>query len=98
MYTGPHPFWQLERMPLETIDWPSHNSHRLDVTLNPDFMLCCDQQVVQHVLAADEAFFGCDFMTEASSSNVDGGDGKSVRSPAPFLLVHWMARHFGLLS
>jgi hypothetical protein len=111
---GMHPFWQLERLPVDMVNWPAFNSHRLDVTLNSDFVRCCDQKVVQHVLGADEAFFGCDFITEASSANVDschgpsgnsslescagGSAGKRVLSPAPFLLAHWMARHFGLLQ
>jgi|EP01046_Picozoa_sp_COSAG06_P040624 hypothetical protein len=27
------------------INWPAHNSHRLDVTLKRDFLDCCNQQV-----------------------------------------------------
>lgn len=114
---GPHPFWQLERVPLDMVNWPAFNSHRLDVELNSDFMICCDQQVVQKVLGADEAFFWCssDYLTTAASNNVDSctgptwnattqrtascgaGAGKNLLSPAPYLLVYWMARHFALL-
>ena len=52
-------------------------------------------------------------MTTAASNNVDScsgptwnstaqscgaGSGKNVLSPTPYLLVYWMARHFGLLA
>lgn len=56
---GPRPFWQLERFPLDLVNWPAHNSHRLDVATRRPFLDCgpgCGQQVAQRVLGADEAF------------------------------------------
>lgn len=81
---GAHPFWQLQRVPEDLINWPALNSHRLDVTLNADFLLCCDQQVVTRVLSADEAFFWCssDYLTTAASNNVDSCRGATWNSTA----------------
>eukprot|EP01052_Picozoa_sp_SAG31_P033196 SAG31_NODE_3721_length_3950_cov_2.867048_1_plen_248_part_00 len=79
---GPQPFWQLQRVPEDMVNWPALNSHRLDVTLNSDFLRCCDQQVVQRVLGADEAFFWCssDYLTTAASDNVDSCQGATWNS------------------
>ena len=75
---GPHPFWQLQRVPTDMVNWPARNSHRLDVRLDRDFEACCGQQVVaEGVLGADEAWFWCssDYLTTASSNNVDSSTG-----------------------
>ena len=99
------PDWQLRRYPLNLVDWPSVNSHRLDVRLNPDWLRCsaaaCDTTVVsERVLPADEAISrgSSDFVTEAATNSVDGGGGHLENAPNAWLLVYWMDRYYASLS
>eukprot|EP00041_Stephanoeca_diplocostata_P002376 m.26144 g.26144 ORF g.26144 m.26144 type:complete len:873 (-) comp13269_c0_seq2:185-2803(-) len=94
--TDGDPWWQLRRYPVDMVQWPFHNSDRLDVyPLIRDF-LEVQQQAVRHPLPADEAF-GTDFMTEAAAGSVDGGNGIYVATPTPWLLEYWMARAYRFL-
>ena len=84
--------------------WPSLNSHRLDVRLDPDWLRClldaCDSNiVVECVPLADEAFShsSSDFVTEAATNSVDrswtaavAGMNETARNS--WLLVYWMGR------
>ncbi len=83
------------------MNWPSHNSDRLDVVLSRDWQLCpadadCDWPVITRVLPADEAFVGSDFVTEAAASSVDGGDGRSENVPNGWLVAYWMRQYYQL--
>eukprot|EP00936_MAST-01D_sp_MAST-1D-sp1_P001367 g1367.t1 len=93
--------YQLRRYPTELIDWPTRNSHRLDVRLQPDWLRCAatdctSNVVVEHVLPADEAFTraSSDFVTEAAANSVDGGSGSVLNAPNAWLLVYWMQRFY----
>ena len=93
------PDWQLRRYPQNLVGWPSLNSHRLDVRLDPDWLRCpldaCDSNiVVESVLPADEAFShsSSDFVTEAATNSVDSGGGMNENAPNSWLLVYWMGR------
>lgn len=99
------PEWMLRRFPeVPLIDWPSHNSKRLDVRLSRDWLLCgadpasgCgDSYVIDRgVLPADEAFMhgSGDFVTEPGGRSVDGGSGTSETAPNMWLLAFWMHRY-----
>ena len=68
-----------------------HNSHRLDVSLRRDFLDCpgCSTRVADRVLGADEAFFWCssDYLTTASSNNVDSDGAAAAAAALPRWLV-----------
>ena len=70
---------------------PQHNSHRLDVSLRRDFLDCpgCSTRVADRVLGADEAFFWCssDYLTTASSNNVDSDGAAAAAAALPRWLV-----------
>ena len=100
--------WNMRTWPLELIDWPFANSHRLDVRYryqhgrfeNPQF---------ERVLPANER---AQFRWNANpydardggtgKTPIDpgawGGTGKTQTDPGAWLLPYWMARHFGTLS
>ena len=91
----------LRRYPDDMVDWPSTNSHRLDVCLRPDWRACPGGNsgfVAETVLPADEALNhgSSDFMTEAAANSVDGGTGRQEMAPNPWLLVYWMRRYLAL--
>jgi hypothetical protein len=91
----------LRRYPDDMVDWPSTNSHRLDVRLRPDWRACPGGNsgfVAETVLPADEALNhgSSDFMTEAAANSVDGGTGRQEMAPNPWLLVYWMRRYLAL--
>lgn len=92
------PEWQLRRYPdSPIINWPTNNTARLDVSLDREWLRCAEKQVAAHALPADEAFNAraSDFVTEASTSNCDGGGGDNGAAPNPWLLVMWMSRFYG---
>ena len=85
------PQYQLKRWPLELIQWPVRNSERWDVAFSRDWLTPPNnKQVLTRALPADEAFLWSDFLTEGATCGVDGGDGKVLQSPGPWLLVYWM--------
>jgi hypothetical protein len=89
--------WQLRRYPVDLVNWPATNSDRRDVTLDRDFLQCCNQLVVSGgVLAADEALSAgsSDFLTEGSGMSVDSGGsgGSQWIGPNPWLLVYYMGK------
>ena len=45
------------------------------------------------ILPADEGAWLGDSVTEASSMNVDGGDGRTENAPNPWLMVYWWHRY-----
>ena len=88
------PQYQLKRWPMEMIQWPVHNSDRWDVEFSKDWSRVQQQPVLDRALPADEAFLWSDFLTEGSTCGVDGGDGKVLQSPGPWLLIYWMQEYY----
>ena len=91
----PDPTWQLRRYPdSPIINWATNNTARLDVALDREWLRCVSKKVSTRVLPADEAFNAraADFLTEASTSNYDGGGGSNGAAPNAWLLVYWMSQ------
>ena len=70
------------------------NAQRLDVSFDRDWSrcpldTCSPNKYATHVLPADEGAWLGDSVTEASSMNVDGGNGMVENAPSPWLMVHW---------
>jgi hypothetical protein len=90
------PEWMLRRWPLELVNWPVANSHRLDVDLRKDFLSCCGTPLAQRPIAADESP-GMNYATD-SPFQLDGGEGLREETPSQFLQAYWMARAYGQLG
>lgn len=75
--------WELQRMPMDLITWPIHNSHRGDLTgiLPPD-----ERPQNKH----NRNLFELDDKGGNGSSELGGGD--------VYLLPYWMGRYFGAIS
>ena len=91
------PRMQLRRWPLDLVEWPSHNSDRMDITLERDWLLYPNAEfVVTTALPADEAFGWTDFLTEGATCGVDGGSGMVYQAPNPWLLLYWMQEYYSV--
>ena len=74
------------------------NAARLDVSFNRDWIRASAVQggpykYATRILPADEGAWLGDSVTEASSMNVDGGNGRVVNAPNPWLMVYWWHRY-----
>ena len=89
--------WSLRSWPLDMRDWPTRNSHRLDIRyrLGADRFGRVGGRSVR-VLPANERR---QFRWNANPFDVrDGGDGMNEAEPTAWLLPFWMARHHGLIG
>jgi hypothetical protein len=92
---GVDPYMQLRRYPTELINWPAVNSKRLDIRPLPDWLDCCNISMLAQCLPADEGpLQGSDYLSRAATDRIDGGDGLTYSSAAPFLWYFWMARYY----
>ena len=74
------------------------NAARLDVSFNRDwlrasFVQSGPDKYATRILPADEGAWLGDSLTEASSMNVDGGNGHVENAPNPWLMVYWWHRY-----
>eukprot|EP00050_Salpingoeca_kvevrii_P011097 m.12660 g.12660 ORF g.12660 m.12660 type:complete len:765 (-) comp3253_c0_seq1:54-2348(-) len=87
--------WNLRTWPVELIEWPVENSHRLDIWFNRDedrFGRARDSSM--RVLPANER----DQMRwNGNPHELDGGSGMSEGDPGAWLLPYWMARFHGII-
>ncbi len=86
---------QLRRFPIELVDWPYDNSHRLDVSIGPYGSRDSHRPHTTRVIPLDEA--------RASKWNMDfyvaeGGDGASASEPSMFSLPYYLARYMKYIS
>jgi hypothetical protein len=106
-----NPDWMLQRWPLELIDWPVKNSHRLDVGVDPDFAQTCKSahplkwSKPSRALPPDESVMRdyASFATEGawaldSSGGQAGPPGMREETPTTFLMEYWFKRFKGILS
>ena len=84
----------LRRWPLELIDWPTPNSHRLDIRINPDYTRSNQKQSIE-VLPPDERRV---MRWNGNPFELDGGSGFGEDDPGAWLLPYWMARYHGLIE
>jgi hypothetical protein len=90
----PETIWELQRMPLDLINWPVHNSQRKDLVFLPANNLL---QTTRDVLPPDERpqnkhnrnLFDLDEKGNAWGE-LGGGD--------VYLLPYWLGRYFGAIS
>jgi hypothetical protein len=82
----------LERIPMDLIDWPVRNSHRLDVKFRSELDRFGRRQLAE-VLAPDERrvskWNGNPYIPDG------GGNGQGEDDGAFFLLPYWMGRYYG---
>jgi hypothetical protein len=90
----PETIWELQRMPLDLVTWPVHNSQRKDLIFLPPNSL---EQYTRDVLPPDERpqnkhnrnLFDLD-ENGNPSSELGGGD--------VFLLPYWLGRYFNSIN
>jgi hypothetical protein len=87
--------WNLRTWPLELVEWNTTNSHRLDVTFNPeqDRNFRSDSQSVR-VLPANER---TQLRWNGNPYTLDSGGGETEMDPGAWLLPYWMARWIKML-
>ena len=83
----------LRRYPLELIEWPTDNSHRLDLPTNIDMQPSLNESTIG--LARDE----CDAMRwdKRPFSRQPAGSGFASEDPIHYLLSYWIGRREGLV-
>ena len=85
----------LREWPEDWREWLVDNSHRKDVEIDPEFDRHGDEQFTT-VLPYDE------IRTMKWNGNPyavkDGGDGRAVQAPWPWLLPYWMMRYYGIIT
>lgn len=92
--------WNLRSWPLELVDWPVSNSHRIDLVYERGadrfHKAHSDSWHVRSPLPANERR---QMRWNANPFEVaDGGDGLSEGDPGAWLLPYWMGRAIGVLS
>ncbi len=86
--------WTLREWPLELIDWPAPNSHRLDIRIHPDLTRAGRKQSVA-VLPPDERRV---MRWNGNPFELDGGGGHGEDDPGAWLLPYWMAVYHGFIE
>ncbi len=85
----------LREWPVDQREWLVDNSHRLDAKLDPQKDRFSDAQFTT-VFPYDE------IATMEWNGNPykvsDGGDGRAVQAPWPYLLPYWMLRYYGAIQ
>ena len=98
--------WNLRTWPLELIDWPFANAHRLDVRFRYQRTRFQKRQL-ERVLPANERWQGrwnanpydaIDGGKDPNPQPNPDGPGRSQTDPGAWLLPYWMARYHGLLA
>jgi hypothetical protein len=86
--------WNLRTWGLELTDWPAHNSHRLDITFDPDADRFGSLQATR-VLPQNERRQG---RWNADPFGLDDGSGTQEDDPGAWLLPYWLARYYGIIG
>ena len=85
--------WELQRMPVDLISWPVHNSQRKDLVFLPANHL---EQWTRDVLPADERPQNKHNRNLFELDSKDGG-GSELGAGDVFLLPYWMGRYFNAI-
>ena len=87
--------WNLRTWPLELIDWPVTNSHRVDIRYSRSLSRFETPQALNLIPANERR----QLRWNADPYDVtDGGAGMSTSDPGAWLLPYWMARHHSLVA
>jgi hypothetical protein len=90
--------WNLRTWPLESVDWPVTNSHRMDIQYdpNPSRFGKTRCKSVGHIFPANERV---QHRWNGDPRDVsDGGTGMMETDPGAWLLPYWMARYHRLIK
>jgi hypothetical protein len=93
--------WNLQTWPLDLIDWPVSNSHRIDLEYDRAATRVKQLKHAQtrHSRGPLPANERRQYRWNANPYIVaDGGDGYSESDPGAWLLPYWMARYYGILE
>ncbi len=93
-YGAEEAVWTLQQWPLELIDWPCENMHRLDIRIHPEKSRFDRTQSVE-VLPPDERPL---MRWNGNPYRLDGGGGRREHDPGAWLLPYWMGRYHGFLE
>ena len=84
--------WTLRGTPLDTINWPVHNSHRLDITRRePNFM---HRELVE-LLPPGERLVA---RINTQPFILDAGDGLTDFPGDEYLIGYWLGRQVGAIA
>eukprot|EP00039_Didymoeca_costata_P020083 m.340007 g.340007 ORF g.340007 m.340007 type:complete len:864 (+) comp19079_c0_seq1:208-2799(+) len=90
--------WNLRTWPVELVNWPVNNSHRLDIFWDAEFNAANgrDAGQITRVLPANERNQGR-WNSDPFSVSA-GGDGTTEVDPGAWLMPYWLARYHKLLG
>jgi hypothetical protein len=87
--------WNLETWPLELVDWPTTNTDREDIWINPEINRSFQHGTASvRVLAASSRN---QLRWNGDPHQLDGGGGMSEGDPGAWLLPYWLGVYHGLL-
>lgn len=81
--------WNLQTWPLEQVDWPTDNTLRQDIFLDPT-----EPGEALTVVPANERTQG---RWNGDPYDLVGGSGYNEMDPGAWMLPYWMARYYGLI-
>eukprot|EP01104_Vermistella_antarctica_P006857 TRINITY_DN1754_c0_g3_i1.p1 TRINITY_DN1754_c0_g3~~TRINITY_DN1754_c0_g3_i1.p1 ORF type:complete len:734 (+),score=146.91 TRINITY_DN1754_c0_g3_i1:742-2943(+) len=84
----------LKNWPLEWIDWPVDNTHRLDVQLDMDLSLSGYNMALKPLPYSE----GHLLLWNANPYALTGGGGYTYYAASPFLLPYYMGQYFGFFA
>ncbi len=88
--------WNLQTWPLDLVDWPTHNSHRMDLRFDPNYPnLGSTSWENAGVYPANERVQG---RWNGDPHDLDGGSGFTEMDAGAWLLPYWLARAFQLIG
>ena len=85
----------LQTWPLELVDWPTNNSLRQDIFIDPTPNIDLEYNVeALEILPCNERPQG---MWNANPFQLSGGTGFAEYDAGSWLCPYWMARYYGLI-
>ena len=88
--------WNLRTWPLELIEWPMSNNHRLDLVFVGEPDRFGHRNSISRVLPANER--GQSRWNANPFDVSDTGTGTTEMDPGAYLLPYWLARYHGLIA
>jgi len=87
--------WTLQTWPISQVNWPTKNSERFDISLDPDMTRNNGGQQMKQLLPYDERDL---FVWNSNPYTPDDGNGFTEYDPTGFLLPFWMARYYNFIT